>query len=200
MVEVPRGGIEQKPDWQLVTVPEAPRVYRGVHNRAALRRCGLVVLKQPERAGQVLSQPALAGAAKCACQPRVLAGCVLCGLEVDALECGRDGNPGAAFQQARDLLEVPDRLVSFPIWAARRTCQESPDVRPPKFSWLCGGGVPGCEDGEDLVVCGLTRAAWGKPRGDYRPAQLDEHVLEGRLGLGAVPGLGGAAFSTSAGS
>jgi hypothetical protein len=44
-----------------------------------------------------------------------------------------------------------------------------------------------------LVVCGLTWAAWGKSRGDYGPAQLDEHVLEGRLGLGAVPGLGGAA-------
>ena len=40
---------------------------------------------------------------------------------------------------------------------------------------------------------GLTRAVWRKPGGDHRAAQLDEHVLEGRLGLGPVPGLGGAA-------
>ena len=33
----------------------------------------------------------------------------------------------------------------------------------------------------------------GKSGGDQDPAKLDEHVLEGRLGLGAVPGLGGAA-------
>ena len=44
-----------------------------------------------------------------------------------------------------------------------------------------------------MLGCGLARAAWRKPGGYHRPAQLDEHVLEGRLGLGPVPGLGGAA-------
>jgi hypothetical protein len=44
-----------------------------------------------------------------------------------------------------------------------------------------------------LLGCGLARAAWWKTGGDHRPAQLDEHVLEGGLGLGPVPGLGGAA-------
>jgi hypothetical protein len=51
----------------------------------------------------------------------------------------------------------------------------------------------GCRCGLGDLLRGLTRAAWRKPGGDHCPAELDEHVLEGRLGLGPVPGLGGAA-------
>jgi hypothetical protein len=53
--------------------------------------------------------------------------------------------------------------------------------------------LPRLEDGADLLGRGLARAVWRKPGGDHRPAQLDEHVLEGGLGLGPVPELGGAA-------
>src|SRR6266702_1743689 len=48
----------------------------------------------------------------------------------------------------------------------------------------CG---PGCGDGTDFVVGGLAWDGSGKPGRDDDPAELDEHVLEGRLGLVAVP-------------
>ena len=60
--------------------------------------------------------------------------------------------------------------------------------------------VPGCEDDADLPGFGLTRAVWRKPGGDHRAAQLDQHVLEGRLGLGPVPGLAARRSPTSAGA
>ena len=44
-----------------------------------------------------------------------------------------------------------------------------------------------------MLAGGLSWAACGKPGGDEGPAELDEHVLEGRLDLGPVPGLAGAA-------
>src|SRR6266702_4079781 len=50
----------------------------------------------------------------------------------------------------------------------------------------CG---PGCGDGTDFVVGGLAWDGSGKPGRDDDPAELDEHVLEGRLGLVAVPRL-----------
>src|SRR5215470_17734240 len=60
-------------------------------------------------------------------------------------------------------------------------------------SQLCGGGVPGCEDGLGLCGgggCGGTR---GNAGGDEGAAELGEHVFEGGFGLGGIPGLGGAA-------
>src|SRR6266699_3895425 len=50
----------------------------------------------------------------------------------------------------------------------------------------CG---PGCGDGADFVVGRLAWDGSGKSGRDEGAAELDEHVLEGRLGLFAVPGL-----------
>lgn len=41
----------------------------------------------------------------------------------------------------------------------------------------------------DFVGGGLSWAGGGKSGGDHDAPELDEHVLEGRLGLFAVPGL-----------
>jgi len=60
-------------------------------------------------------------------------------------------------------------------------------------SRLCGGCVPGCEDGAGLLGCGLSLGTLGNPGGDQGAAQCGEHVLEGGGGLAAVPGLAGAA-------
>jgi hypothetical protein len=60
-------------------------------------------------------------------------------------------------------------------------------------SQLCGGGVPGCQDGGDLFGSGVSGGTAGNAGADQDPAELGEHVLEGGLGLGPVPGFGGAA-------
>ncbi len=70
----------------------------------------------------------------------------------------------------------------------------------PEVSYLCHGGVPGREDGVDLLVSGLSWATARKSCRDQGPAQLDEHVLEGGLCLGAVPGLRGPAVVDGCGS
>ena len=44
-----------------------------------------------------------------------------------------------------------------------------------------------------MIVGGLSRAAARNSGSDQDPAELDEHVLEGRLGLGALPRPGRAA-------
>jgi len=53
--------------------------------------------------------------------------------------------------------------------------------------------LPRLRDGADLLGCELTWESGSISGRDHGPAELDEHVLEGGLGLGAVPGLGGAA-------
>src|SRR5689334_10590156 len=70
---------------------------------------------------------------------------------------------------------------------------ETPVPGCPGVSQLCGGGVPGCQDGGDLPGSGVSCRTAGNAGADQDPAELGEHVLEGGLGLAGVPGLGGAA-------
>src|SRR6185437_13199655 len=51
-------------------------------------------------------------------------------------------------------------------------------------SQLCGGGVPGCEDGGDLLGFGVSCRTAGNAGADHDPAEPGEHVLEGGPGLG----------------
>src|SRR6185437_7934289 len=60
-------------------------------------------------------------------------------------------------------------------------------------SGLCGCCVPGCQDGFGLLGCGLCWGTGGNAGADEDVAEVGEHVLEGGLGLGGVPGLGVAA-------
>ena len=64
---------------------------------------------------------------------------------------------------------------------------------PLVFRSYAAAACPGCEDGEDLFGGGLSWGTAGNAGADQDAAQLGEHVFEGGLGLGAVPGLGGAA-------
>jgi len=49
---------------------------------------------------------------------------------------------------------------------------------------------PGCGDGEDFLVGGLTWACGRKSGGDDHSVEGVGHVLERHLGLGGVPGRG----------
>jgi hypothetical protein len=53
--------------------------------------------------------------------------------------------------------------------------------------------LPCCQDGFGLLGCGTCGGTLGNARGDQDAAELGEHVLDGGLGLGGVPGLGMAA-------
>jgi hypothetical protein len=53
--------------------------------------------------------------------------------------------------------------------------------------------VPCCQDGFGLLGCGVCGGTLGNAGGDQDAAELGEHVLEGGLALGGVPGLGVAA-------
>ena len=64
---------------------------------------------------------------------------------------------------------------------------------PSRVSQLCGGCVPGCQDGFGLLWGGVCPGTLGNSGGDEDAAELGEHVLEGGFGLGVVPGLGVAA-------
>src|SRR5215470_1944132 len=56
-------------------------------------------------------------------------------------------------------------------------------------SQLCGCCVPGCQYLLGLLGGGVCAGTRGNSGGDHGAAQLGEHVLEGGLGLGCVPGL-----------
>src|SRR5215471_13658292 len=60
---------------------------------------------------------------------------------------------------------------------------------PSRLSQLCGCCVPGCQHLLGLLGGGVCAGTRGNSGGDHGAAQLGEHVLEGGLGLGAVPGL-----------
>src|SRR4051794_41581422 len=58
------------------------------------------------------------------------------------------------------------------------------------FRSFCGsslGGGPGCEDGPGFLRSDLLRAWTPKSGGDDDTAELDGHVVVGRLGLRGVP-------------
>src|SRR5262249_26872438 len=59
----------------------------------------------------------------------------------------------------------------------------------PRLSQLCSGCVPGCQYLLGLLGGGVCAGTRGNAGGDRGAAQLGEHVLEGGLGLGCVPGL-----------
>src|SRR5262249_15428591 len=56
-------------------------------------------------------------------------------------------------------------------------------------SQLCGCCVPGCEHLLGLFGGGVRGGTRGNSGGDHGAAQLGEHVFEGGLGLGVIPGL-----------
>src|SRR5712691_245328 len=85
---------------------------------------------------------------------------------------------------ARSFSGPPPVFISRPVgW---RTGKHLDFRRSWGLGRCCG---PGGGDGTDFVVGGLAWDGGGKSGGDDDPAELDEHVLEGRLGLFAVPRL-----------
>lgn len=53
--------------------------------------------------------------------------------------------------------------------------------------------MPRCQDGFGWLGCEVCAGTLGNAGGDQDTAELGEHVFEGGLGLGVVPGLGTAA-------
>jgi len=76
------------------------------------------------------------------------------------------------------------------LWAFHCVVDALPGQRLcPGLSYLCGGCVPGCQHLLGLLGGGVCAGTRGNSGGDHGAAQLGEHVLEGGLGLGCVPGL-----------
>src|SRR5262249_48452920 len=85
------------------------------------------------------------------------------------------------------VYDVADASI---LWAFCRVVDTlSEHCLRPRLSQLCSGCVPGCQHLLGLLVGGVCTGTPGSSGGDHGAGQLGEHVLEGGLSLGCVPGL-----------